>query len=33
LLKFLDYFIGVESSVIPTNSLLREFIGGGCFEV
>lgn len=33
LLKFLDYFVGIGSSDIPTNSLLREFIGGGCFEL
>jgi uridine kinase len=33
LLKFLDYFLGVDSSFIPENSLVREFIGGGCFKV
>ena len=33
LLKFLDYFIGVGSENIPANSLLREFVGGGCFNV
>ncbi|MCI8599149.1 MAG: nucleoside kinase [Lachnospiraceae bacterium] len=33
LLKFLDYFLGVDSSFIPENSLVREFIGGGCFRV
>ncbi len=33
LLKFLDYFIGVSSEAVPPNSLLREFIGGGCFNV
>ncbi len=33
LLKFLDYFIGVGSENIPANSLLREFVGGGCFHV
>lgn len=33
LLKFLDYFLGVDSAMIPANSLLREFIGGGCFRV
>lgn len=33
LLKFLDYFLGVDSSFIPDNSLVREFIGGGCFRV
>lgn len=33
LLKFFDYFVGIGSESIPTNSLLREFIGGGCFQV
>ena len=33
LLKFLEYFLGIDSSTVPTNSLLREFIGGGCFEI
>lgn len=33
LLKFLDYFIGVSSENVPYNSILREFIGGGCFKV
>ena len=33
LLKFLDYFVGIESTLVPANSLLREFIGGGCFQV
>lgn len=33
LLKFLDYFVGVETDYIPMNSLLREFIGGGCFDL
>ena len=33
LLKFLDYFVGVGSENIPTNSLLREFVGGGCFQI
>ncbi len=33
LLKFLDYFVGVGSENIPTNSLLREFVGGGCFHI
>lgn len=32
LLKFLDFFLGVDSGNIPSNSLLREFIGGSCFE-
>ena len=33
LLKFLDYFVGIGSEIVPMNSLLREFIGGGCFQV
>jgi uridine kinase len=33
ILKFLDYFVGVGSEKIPMNSLLREFIGGGCFNL
>ena len=33
LLKFLDYFVGIGSENVPTNSLLREFIVGGCFKV
>lgn len=31
LLKFLDYFVGIDTPAVPTNSLCREFIGGGCF--
>ena len=33
LLKFLNYFLGVTSEHIPFNSILREFIGGSCFNV
>ena len=33
LLKFFDYFISVPSEDIPHNSLLREFVGGSCFDV
>jgi uridine kinase len=33
LIKFLDYFLAVGSENIPNNSLLREFVGGGCFKV
>lgn len=33
LLKFLDYFLGVPSESIPSNSILREFVGCGCFDV
>ena len=31
LLKFLDYFLTIPADNIPKNSLVREFIGGGCF--
>lgn len=33
LLKFLDYFLGVNSEVVPQNSILKEFIGGSYFKV
>ncbi len=33
LLKFFDYFLSVDTENIPKNSLLREFIGGSCFEI
>ena len=33
LLKFLDYFLGADSTIIPNNSIIREFIGGSCFDV
>lgn len=33
LIKFMDYFIGVSSDTIPTNSIMREFVGGSCFKV
>ena len=33
LLKFFDYFVGIGTDAIPHNSLVREFIGGGCFNV
>lgn len=33
LLKFFDYFLGINSEDIPKNSILREFIGGSCFHV
>lgn len=33
LLKFLDYFLGVSSEVVPKNSILKEFVGGSCFKV
>jgi uridine kinase len=33
LLKFFDYFLNINSEEIPRSSILREFIGGGCFRV
>ena len=33
LLKFLDYFIGINTEDIPKNSLMREFVGGSIFHV
>ena len=33
LLKFLDYFIPLPTEGIAQNSLIREFIGGSCFQV
>ena len=33
LLKFFDYFVPVPSEAVPYNSILREFIGGSCFNV
>ena len=33
LLKFLDYFLPIPADDIPNNSLIREFIGGSCFDL
>lgn len=33
LLKFLDYFMGIPLDDVPQNSILREFLGGGCFRL
>jgi len=33
LLKFLNYFLPVPADDVPTTSLMREFIGGGCYNV
>lgn len=33
LLKLLDYFLPMPDDGIPNNSLLREFVGGSCFNV
>lgn len=31
LIEFLHYFKEIKKDVVPTNSLIREFIGGSCF--
>ena len=33
LLKFFDYFLAAGTDYIPINSILREFVGGSCFDV
>ena len=33
LLKFLNYFLPIPADNIPKTSLVREFIGGGCYHV
>ena len=33
LLKFLNYFQGIDSNLVPNNSIIREFIGGSYFHV
>ncbi len=33
LLKFLDYFLPLPADDVPKTSLMREFIGGGCYQV
>ncbi len=33
LLRFLEYFVGIDPKVVPNNSLCREFIGGSYFNV
>ncbi len=32
LIKFLKYFRDIDDDHVPNNSLLREFIGGSCFD-
>lgn len=32
LLKFLQYFLSIDTSGIPQNSIIREFIGGSIFQ-
>lgn len=32
LIKFLKYFVDIEDTYIPCNSILKEFIGGSCYR-
>ena len=32
LVKFLKYYKDIDDELVPCNSLLREFIGGSCFQ-
>ncbi len=32
IVKFLKYFVTIDDSIVPNNSILREFIGGSCFK-
>lgn len=33
LLKFMNYFLPLPDDVVPKSSIVREFIGGGCYNV
>ena len=33
LLKFLNYFLAIPADDVPKTSILREFIGGSCYQV
>lgn len=32
ILKFLEYFLAMDTAAIPSNSLIREFVGGSSFQ-
>lgn len=32
LIKFIKYYVDIDDELVPCNSLLREFIGGSCFQ-
>ena len=32
LIRMLKFFVGIDDEWVPSNSLMREFIGGSCFE-
>ena len=33
LLKLLEYFLCMDTTNLPKNSIVREFVGGSCFNV
>ena len=33
MLKFMNYFLPCGYENVPIDSILREFVGGGCFKV
>ena len=33
IIKFMDYFIGANPDIVPKNAIMKEFIGGSCFDV
>ena len=33
LMKFLEYFLSLDTVNLPNNSIVREFVGGSCFNV
>ena len=33
LIKFLKFFVDLENTWVPCNSILKEFIGGSCYDV
>lgn len=32
LIRMLKYFVELDEKWVPSNSLIREFIGGSCFQ-
>lgn len=33
IIKFLDYFLGANPDIVPKNAIMKEFLGGSCFDV
>lgn len=33
IMKFLDYVLAADSELVPKNSIIKEFLGGSCFNV